>query len=642
MMKKLICITLMLALLFSASTVAVASGPYYKQHQSNASTFETLEEAHAHAPDYLSNEYGRTYIPDPALDKYPNGTTYVYRSPGIFSCTTGANRMNTNILVYTDQSFENKDSALAYLKDLGLTNIADEATGSVILVTPINAEQGFGDADQYAYYQLQSAMCNIGFSVRGSDNTSSYYADAGYFGGLTYRYLIGIDGGATFVNDFVSSTLDYISRIAGLLLVGGEMEKIRTVASPVPVWLINPGDAVAEKYAKANGTDSFGRNGDDELHYNQEHPLQQVIVTKSEEIDLSSCVRSAYYDLFIKAMRIPVVKAGLYTASTEFRNYRWNQAPYSLGARNPIINGVTPDGIHVLERQEERFSAYKSSSGEYVTTWYEFLPEEVLDGTAQAHSVPLILVNHGGGDDPVQAVDELGFLKLAGEKRLAMVAPRHTSENPASAFMDPSPFDTMSDMLPQLVRYMLDTYPQLDPSRVYVTGYSMGGSATNRAVYGDASVFAAAVNMSGTPYTHLEGQDAQFKDLDIPMMLTTCTYDTYTHFDSANGIIAEDFQMNINDYLGYNEMPTVEFDFNAYPMSGFKGDIYRETMINDEYPNYTWLFLNNQGAPMVGLSIIEFIPHGLYQEYAKLAWDYMKQFSRDSETLEIQFNPFAD
>ncbi|HPJ02989.1 MAG TPA: hypothetical protein PKU80_09140 [Candidatus Limiplasma sp.] len=126
------------------------------------------------------------------------------------------------------------------------------------------------------------------------------------------------------------------------------------------------------------------------------------------------------------------------------------------------------------------------------------------------------------------------------------------------------------------------------------------------------------------------------------MLLTTCTYDTYTHFDSANGYIAPDFQMNINDYLGYNEMPTVEFDFETYPMSGFKGDVYRETMINDEYPLYTWFFLNDEGAPMVGLNVIEFIPHGLYQEYAQLAWDYFRQFSRDQETGEIVYHPYAN
>lgn len=638
-MKKLMCLVLAMLLLMS-SGMASASVTYYQQHQSNEATFETLEEAHANAPVALSNEYPeRVYVGDPALDDYPQGTTYVYRSAGIYNAISAANRMNTNILVYTDQQFASKDEAYAYLEELGLIAIADQATGSVVLVNPIDPEAGFGVDDQYAYYQLQSAMCNLGYAVTNGD-VQNYYADAAYFGGLTYRYLIGIDGGATFINDYVSSNLDSISRIAGLLLVGGEMEKIREVAACVPVWLVNPEESVVAKYAEANETDSTGRNGDDELYYNQDHPLQQVIVTETESVDLPTIVHNAYYDMFISAMRIPVVKASLYTASTVYNDYKWNQAPYSLADRNPIIDGVTPDGIHVILHQEERFSEYKAANGEYVTTWFEFLPEEVLNGTAEEHSIPLLLCNHGGGDDPVQAVDELGWLKLAGEERIAIIAQRHTSEVPGSSIFDGSPFDTMSDVLPEMVRYMLETYPALDPSRVYVSGYSMGGSCTNRAVYGDASVFAAAVNMSGTPYTFTPGQDEQFEEIDIPMMLTTCTYDTYTHFDAENGIIAEDFQMNINNYLSYNEMETVEFDFETYPMSGFKADVYRETTVNDEYPLYSWFFLNDEGAPMVGLSIIEFIPHGLYQEYAKIAWDYMKDFSRDPETLEIIYNPY--
>lgn len=633
------CLVLAMLLLMS-SGMASASVTYYQQHQSNEATFETLEEAHANAPVALSNEYPeRVYVGDPALDDYPQGTTYVYRSAGIYNAISAANRMNTNILVYTDQQFASKDEAYAYLEELGLIAIADQATGSVVLVNPIDAEAGFGVDDQYAYYQLQSAMCNLGYAVTNGD-VQNHYADAAYFGGLTYRYLIGIDGGATFINDYVSSNLDSIGRIAGLLLVGGEMEKIREVAACVPVWLVNPEESVVAKYAEANETDSTGRNGDDELYYNQDHPLQQVIVTETESVDLPTIVHNAYYDMFISAMRIPVVKASLYTASTVYNDYKWNQAPYSLADRNPIIDGVTPDGIHVILHQEERFSEYKAANGEYVTTWFEFLPEEVLNGTAEEHSIPLLLCNHGGGDDPVQAVDELGWLKLAGEERIAIIAQRHTSEVPGSSIFDGSPFDTMSDVLPEMVRYMLETYPALDPSRVYVSGYSMGGSCTNRAVYGDASVFAAAVNMSGTPYTFTPGQDEQFEEIDIPMMLTTCTYDTYTHFDAENGIIAEDFQMNINNYLSYNEMETVEFDFETYPMSGFKADVYRETTVNDEYPLYSWFFLNDEGAPMVGLSIIEFIPHGLYQEYAKIAWDYMKDFSRDPETLEIIYNPY--
>ena len=96
-MKKLMCLVLAMLLLMS-SGMASASVTYYQQHQSNEATFETLEEAHANAPVALSNEYPeRVYVGDPALDDYPQGTTYVYRSAGIYNAISAANRMNTNI-----------------------------------------------------------------------------------------------------------------------------------------------------------------------------------------------------------------------------------------------------------------------------------------------------------------------------------------------------------------------------------------------------------------------------------------------------------------------------------------------------------------------------------------------------------------
>ena len=91
---------------------------------------------------------------------------------------------------------------------------------------------------------------------------------------------------------------------------------------------------------------------------------------------------------------------------------------------------------------------------------------------------------------------------------------------------------------------------------------------------------------------------------------------------------------------GIDGMETVEFDFEKYPLSGFKGDIYRETTLNDEYQYYSWFFLNEEGVPMVGLGIIEDLQHALWQEYADLAWDYMSRFSRDPETKEIVYDRY--
>ena len=470
MKAKLFCMVMILSLLLSSNAFALN----YQQHFNNEVTFETLEEAHANAPAYLSQETGRVYLPDPALDTYPSGTTYVYRSAGIYTSLSAAPRMNTTILIYTDAAFESKDDAKAYLADLGLDKIIAEAYGSVVLVTPINPEAGFGSADQTAFYQLQSAMCNINFSNR-TDNT--YYADNAYFGGLTYRYVIGIDGGTTFLNNYISSTFDYVTRIAGMILAGGTMDRIRDVASFVPVYLIGANAMAVEKYKAANKVDSYSYDDTAIVYFNQNQPLQRVAVSESTALT-ADLLDDVYHDFLIKAMRNAVVKAGLNNASSLYMSYNFNQAPYSLDARNAIVNGKTTDGLVVTEHREDRFKDIKTDAGEYVDVWYEVLPDEVLNGTAADGTVPLILCNHGSGDDPIQYLDETGWLQVAGAERAAIIAPYH--QNIGTSF-DPA---IRPQALPALVEYMLATYPALDANRVYASGYSMGGGATYALVIG--------------------------------------------------------------------------------------------------------------------------------------------------------------
>jgi hypothetical protein len=62
-------------------------------------SFETIEEARINGPALLAKLTGRTYAPDPPLDAYPVGTTFVYRSAKMFTSMSAASRMNTNILV---------------------------------------------------------------------------------------------------------------------------------------------------------------------------------------------------------------------------------------------------------------------------------------------------------------------------------------------------------------------------------------------------------------------------------------------------------------------------------------------------------------------------------------------------------------
>jgi poly(3-hydroxybutyrate) depolymerase len=236
---------------------------------------------------------------------------------------------------------------------------------------------------------------------------------------------------------------------------------------------------------------------------------------------------------------------------------------------------------------------------------------------------------HGGGDDPRQFVEEIGLLPLAGSERFAMVAPDHSTIA-----------NLLSDVLPKLVRYMLKTYPSLDASRVYVTGYSMGGAATLRAINGDPGVFAAALPMAAAPYTGTPQQVAQFQKYHLPVMFTTSSFDLGGAFDANAGTIAVGYQTQLNLFLGYNGMKKIDaFDFKAYPVNGFKGDRMVRVKVNGEHDAYRWFINDAAGTPMVALAYTEDLIHALYPEYGKIAWEFANHYSRDQKTGAIKYNP---
>jgi len=599
----------------------------YSGRQQNQATFESLAEARVSGPlavAKLDGNAGRQFISHPVLDGYPQGT-WIYRSPNLYGGRAAA-RLNTDILVFTEKSFAGKDAALQYLTDLGLIRIIDEAIGSVILVTPADGK-AFGAGDQKYYYALQTAMLAQKAGAGGRNGAS--YADAEYFGGFGYTYVIGIDGAATWINDYVAGTLDYVSRIAGMLLVNGRMQDVRKVAGLVPVYLVNAPENVVNKYRAANGADAYSRKGNVETWFNQQLPLQRVMVTQAATPDLKALVADAYYNLFTHAMRVPVTRPGMHSASTPYQGYSMDQAPLSLCARNAVLNGSTRDGIRVFDRKDNRFSKLAAPNGEYLQTWFDYLPAEVVDGTAARGSVPLVLALHGGGDDPRQFVEEIGLLPLAGSERFAIVAPEHQSSMP-----------TLGASLPALVEYTLQKWPALDPTRVYVTGYSLGGASTLRAINGKPSVFAAAVPMAAAPYTGTPEEVKQFEKVDLPVMFTTSEFDLAGAFDQANGHIAANYQEQLNLFLGYNGMPKIaSFDFKGYPLSGFRADAMDRIRRNGEYDSYRWYINNAAGVPMVAVSYTSGLMHALYPEYGKIAWEFFRHYSRDRKSGAINYVP---
>lgn len=640
-MKRIL--SMLIALCMLLTSFAFAEEYFYTQRFDTEATFETMEEAKVNGPARLMEMYpARTYVSDPALATYPEGTTWIYRGPGRYTNATAAYRMHTQFLVYTDKAFESKDAAYAYLKDeLKLVDVVDRLHGNIVLVTPINPAAGFGGQDQYAYAKLSAASTNLGHSVRTEEGTL-YYAENHDYGTQGQRHLVGIGAGADFLSKYVVSNLDYIGRVASLTLVDATIAADGAVN--VPVYLFNASEAAFESYQELNG--AYACEEDDTAYawFNQLYPMRKVVVAKSAAAT-PELLSDVWYDFSLQYQRLPITQAGTFTDYGEFSHYKGNQAPYSLSYRGAILDdNKTIGGLVVNEIVSTELDMYKAANGEYLDTWYEFLPAEVLDPATPAGSIPLILCLHGGGDDPVQATVELGMVALAEAEGLAVVSPRYHTDVPGNSLFGNSPFDVGQDAYPALVKLTLAKYPALDASRVYVLGYSMGGAATVAAFEGDPTVFAAAVPMAaGSPlgiYVPTEEEAAVFEKVDLPIMLHTSQFDLAVVQNPLriNGSYEEIFAR----FAKFNEMGDWTYDYETYPIFGVKADKKVTTMLNGEYENITWYVNNEDGVPMLALNVTMMLPHGLNANYNQVVWDFFKCYSRDQETLEIVYNPYAD
>lgn len=641
-MKKLI--TYFLILTLAIATTGNAFALNFTGELGNEATFETLQEAHASSPEVVKNivENGsRTFIGHPVLDGYPEGTTFVYRSANQYAGRAAA-RLNTNIFVYAEQKFETKDAAFAYLQDAGLIDIINEAIGSIVLVTPVG--DIFDQADVASYYALQTAMLAQKASGTDAAGNTVTYSDAEYFGGYGYVYFIGIQGGATFFHNYLSPEIDFAGRIAGALLIGGNMQQVRRPSIFVPVWLVNAKEEIIEKYKEVNTVDANKTDGSVVTSYNQAWPLRKVITEAVADIDLAKLIKAAYYGMFVKAMRVPVVPQAIYSGGTPFSGYNFDEAPYSLCDRNILINNKTSDGIVLINHQgDDLFAEIKTTkdvvgmgggpvtpAGEYIDVWYEYLPEEVLNNTTPEGTIPLILANHGGGDDARVFVEEFGLLELAGKERVAVVAPDHSSVG-----------EIRGQALTAVVEYMLKTYPALDASRVYATGYSMGGGATYTLAYYNPKLFAAVAPSAGSNTVLPTDQEENFYSTELPCIMTLSSFDPAgRRQDALEGNLNEGTQQMVTTFAKNNGIQLTSFDFDTYPHVGFGGDAIVTDKVNDEFEKVTTYLYNSEGEPRVAYVYVKGMVHALYPEYAFMLWDFVKNYSRDLTTGEIIYSPY--
>lgn len=623
----------------------------YRNRQGNPATFETLEEVCAHAPEATKDLSGNSRMPriaNPAFKDFPQDLVYVYRSPNLYGGETAA-RNNTSFVVFADRRFSEKDEALAWLRSLGLTELIDAAVGSILLVMP-EKNEGYGENDLQKLYILVNALFTQKASVE-VDGVRCCPAESEYCGGYGKNYFFGVGKGATFMNNYIAGSRDeLIGRAAGFFTFGGEMDEAAAVNGCVPAYLVNPSAAALRKLRAANGCDAYALRGDAASFYCQNLPLREVRSAVDPDGDPGSWMVRAYREMFMFLQRSANVSTKYLEPAVTNPYQGYVPAPqitrFALSSRNPVLNDRTVVGdlqvtfVHDAERFSDvkvtvneadgMYRNFMTDEGDYLDAWYEVLPQGVLNNTAPEHSVPLLLANHGGGDDLLMFLDETGILLTAGRQQFAIAAGMHSGLTFVGGEM-------VGEAMSRLVQYMLEKYPALDPERVYVTGYSMGGAATYSCIAAHPELYAAAVPMAMPLFGVPDGTAEKYEKYDMPVKLLTSTYD-FAAWDPANNHINDGAQLLFRTYAGFNGMTVPEsFDFEKYPFVGQPTDSMEIRTINGEWRNFDWVLRGPKGFQMMGLNVTEYLQHSLWPGYGDLAWDFFRHYRRDSASGEIVY-----
>jgi len=483
--------------------------------------------------------------------------------------------------------------AAQVIDDLAIAGHIDEYKTEAVVMTPSNGTSWDATADLANFEAFERSL-------------ASRYA-------LNNLKVIGIGSGATFVNNVLSQ---HAFTVAGILTYGGTIDPTLTSTIPVPTY-VHAERAVADYYIDANdavrteqaGQTGYYRNPDKNLS------LQQVVFSKQSDKkeSVAAAFQNAWKTVFSKNYRFSMNEIEFYAAGFDplANPNTWRLDTY------PMYDEL---GITVNTMLQD-------VTGAGVSLWHEYLPKSTT--RAKAHTVPLVVMLHGNGNDNRTQAETSGWPEFAAKNNIMLVAPEWQGSSGYTALGDAG---TMA-----LLDLLFAKYPQIDPSRVYLTGLSAGamssyGFGANNvqkiaAVAGSSAPFAPASLLTTVENEKVPGNY-------LPMYTIAGTADMYHPLPvKTTGLYTA-----IRAYALLNDI-TVQpvADLTLNPLFGTTLDGPGWTQLAGT-PAMIGTFSNDQGV-MIKLVGLDPYAHWNYKPAISDIWAFLSQYSRNMTTGELIITP---
>ncbi|MCI8539348.1 MAG: prolyl oligopeptidase family serine peptidase [Oscillospiraceae bacterium] len=514
---------------------------------------------------------------------------YLYTPSEYHNFDMMSGQLNPVILVYPDTPYASQEEAFAGLTELGLVEIAEANSAFLIVPEPLNGEN-YTEEDVNLYYESQVYLAG--------GRIVSFTPPAGEYERRTFNnmlYVIAEGSGATFVNNCLTRNAN---RIAAVLTFGGEMSDDVTGGVALPAYLVNASGKAVDYYKQVNEVDTE----DGGVFVNSSYVEKKVIVAEGSDSFDRETISTAWASLLSRTTRAPMATN---VVIDTFDTSEWVLMTW------PNYEEL---GITLTE------TTYDWDGKTYIQENY--VPAS-YDGS---EAVPLVVLLHGFTEDPLCPAATCGWAQKAAEEGFVLIAPDYVNDLQSQGIA--------CDAIMQVVKTAQETY-NIDPSRIYLTGFSMGGMNTMMTGFANAGVFAAVAPMAGM--TDITPFQADPDAYDLPTFLLCGTVDANNvSADEAGNPSINAMNGNILPMLAaFNGLTLGEPNYSVNPW-GYEPDQVTTRSAQGITYQVNDFYVDGYTNPILELVTAEGVAHACSDVYADFAWSFMSRFARSGDGSVIE------